>query len=132
MTDRTSEGSESPDAYELGCAMVEDVYVGVVPVLPKGLNVFNDVMVETLFAGVWSRGVLSVRDRRLLLMGVIAANGAVDTWKVQAEAALERGDLSPDELRECLVMLAPYAGYPNVAPFVGATEEIIAGWSSSE
>lgn len=59
--------------------MVEDVHVGVVPVLPKGLNTFNDVMVETLFAGVWPRGVLSVRDRQLLLMGVTAANGALDT-----------------------------------------------------
>ena len=50
---------------------------------------FNDVMVPTLFDQVWRRDVLDVRSRRLLLMGVIAANGQVDTWKIQARAALE-------------------------------------------
>ena len=64
-------------------------------------------------------------SRRLLIMGVIAANGQADTWKIQSLAALERGELTPDELRETLVMLAPYAGYPNVAPLIGPTEEAI-------
>jgi 4-carboxymuconolactone decarboxylase len=132
MTDEARGAGTGADAYERGCAMIEDVYVGVVPVLPKGLHAFNDVMVETLFAGVWTRDVLSVRDRRLLLTGVIAANGAVDTWKVQGEAALERGDLTPEELRETLILLAPYAGYPNEAPLVAATEEIIHARTGSE
>ena len=89
---------------------------------------FNDVMVRTLFDQVWRRGVLDVRSRRLLLMGVIAANGQVDTWKIQARAALKRGELTPDELRETLVMLAPYAGYPNVAGLVVPCEEVIGTW----
>ena len=85
-------------------------------------------MVQTLFDQVWRRGVLDVRSRRLLLMGVIAANGQVDTWKIQARAALKRGELTPDELRETLVMLAPYAGYPNVAGLVVPGEEVIGTW----
>lgn len=114
-------------AYERGREIMAEIYAGDVVALPEGTMAFTDVMVKTLFAEVWGdRGVLSVRDRRLLIMGVIAARGQTDVWKLQAKAALKRGELEPDELRETLVMLAPYAGYPNVAPLVTACEEVIA------
>lgn len=112
--------------FERGSAMIRDVYAGAVPDLPKGFMAFNDVMIETLFAEVWTREPLSMRDRRLLLLGVIAAQGQTDTWKIQATAALANGELTPEELRETLIMLAPYAGYPNVAGLVVEAEGIIA------
>lgn len=114
-------------AYERGSEILAEIYAGDVVALPEGTMAFTDVMIKTLFAEVWGdRGVLSIRDRRLLIMGVIAARGQTDVWKVQAKAALKRGELEPDELRETLIMLAPYAGYPNVAPLVTACEEVIA------
>jgi len=122
MTDDTAA------AHVRGLEVLREVYAGDVVTLPEGTMAFNDVMVQTLFDQVWRRGVLDVRSRRLLLMGVIAANGQVDTWKIQARAALKRGELSPDELRETLVMLAPYAGYPNVAGLVVPCEEVIGTW----
>ena len=114
-------------AYERGSEILAEIYAGDVVALPEGTMAFTDVMVKTLFAEVWGdRGVLSIRDRRLLIMGVIAARGQTDVWKIQAKAALKRGELEPDELRETLIMLAPYAGYPNVAGLVTACEEVIA------
>jgi len=121
---------DSPPPYERGLEVLRDVYAGDVVTLPEGTMAFNDVMVQTLFDQVWRRDVLDVRSRRLLLMGVIAANGQVDTWKIQARAALKRGELTPDELRETLVMLAPYAGYPNVAGLVVPCEEVIGRWTA--
>jgi len=80
---------------------------------------------------VWDRDeVLDIRSRRLLIMGVIAARGQVDTWKIQARAALKRRELTPEELRETLIMLAPYAGYPNVADLIVPCEQVIGGWIS--
>ena len=108
--------------------MMRRVYGEIVPPLPEGAMPFNDVMVRSLFAEVWDRDVLSVRDRRLLLMGVIAAAGATDVWRIQAAAALANGELSPDELRETLIILAPYAGYPSVAGLVLSCEEAINDW----
>lgn len=123
----TANPAAAKSAYERGSEILAEIYAGDVVVLPEGAMAFNDVMVKTLFAEVWGdRGVLSVRDRRLLIMGVIAARGQTDVWKVQAKAALKRGELEPDELRETLIMLAPYAGYPNVAGLVTACEEVIA------
>lgn len=124
--DPTTADPAAKSAYERGGEILAEIYAGDVVVLPEGAMAFNDVMVKTLFAEVWGdRGVLSVRDRRLLIMGVIAARGQTDVWKIQAKAALKRGELEPDELRETLIMLAPYAGYPNVAGLVTACEEVI-------
>jgi 4-carboxymuconolactone decarboxylase len=114
--------------FQRGADMLREVYAGDVVDIPEGTIAFNDVMLRSLFAEVWDRDVLDIRSRRLLIMGVIAANGQVDTWKIQARASLRRRELTPDELRETLVMLAPYAGYPNVAGLVMACEEVIGKW----
>jgi 4-carboxymuconolactone decarboxylase len=115
--------------YQRGADKLREVYAGDVVELPEGLVPFNDVMLRSLFAEVWDRDVLDMRSRRLLLMGVIAANGQVDVWKVQARASLRNRELSPDELRETLIMLAPYAGFPNVSGLVMACEEVISTWT---
>lgn len=119
---------ERPSRYERGAAKLREVYAGDVVDLPEGTMAFNDVMIRSLWAEVWDRDVLDIRSRRLLILGVIAANGQVDTFKIQARAALRRGELTPDELRETLVMLAPYAGYPNVAGLIVPVEEVINTW----
>ena len=111
--------------------MMRRVYGDAIPVPPEGAMAFSDVMVRSLFAEVWDRDILSIRDRRLLIMGVIAASGATDVWALQVRAALDNGELTPEELRETLVMLAPYAGYPRVAPLVGACEEAINAWTEA-
>jgi 4-carboxymuconolactone decarboxylase len=119
------------EQYERGAEMMRKVYGDLVPPLPEGTMAFNDAMVRSLFAEVWTRDVMSVRDRRLLLMGVIASAGATDVWRIQVGAALANGELSTEEVRETLVILAPYAGYPNVAGLVLATEEAITNWERS-
>lgn len=121
--------TDDPSApYDRGLEVLRDVYAGDVVTLPESTMAFNDVMVQTLFDQVWRREVLDVRSRRLLLMGVIATNGQVHTWKIQARAALKRRELTPDELRETLIMLAPYAGYPNISGLVVPCEEVIGTW----
>lgn len=120
--------ADDKSPFQRGAEMLRKVYAGDVVDIPEGTFPFNDVMLRSLFAEVWDRDVLDIRSRRLLLMGVIAANGQVDTWKIQARAALRNRELSPDELRETLIMLAPYAGYPNVAGLVLACEEVINTW----
>jgi 4-carboxymuconolactone decarboxylase len=108
-----------------GEEMIKKVYAGDVVVPPEGANAFADVMLEQLFAETWTRGGLSVRDRRLLLMGVIAAMGEKDTWKIQVRSALKNGELTEEQVHEATIMLAPYAGYPRVAGLLGPTFEAI-------
>lgn len=108
-----------------GLEMIHEVYAGDVAVPPEG-HAFTDLMLEQVFAEVWSRDVLSIRDRRLLLLGIIAEKGEAMTFGIQAKAALKRGELEPDELRELLLMIAQYAGYPRAASLIGVVEQKIA------
>jgi len=110
---------------ERGARKMTEVYAGDVAVPPEGTSDFADLMLEQLFAEVWTRDPLPVRDRRLLIMGVIAGMGESRTWKIQAKAALKNGELTPEQLREALIQLAQYAGYPRVAGLLGVTEEAI-------
>jgi 4-carboxymuconolactone decarboxylase len=114
------------EKWERGAAKLDDVYQGFVPAIPKGLMDFADIMTEDLFGGVWTREALDVHDRRLIIMGVIAAIGGPSTWKIQCKAGLKRGDFTEEHVREILIQATPYVGYPRAAEFVGVTEEAIA------
>ena len=108
-----------------GVEMIKEVYAGDVMVPPEGYA-FTDVMLETLFADVWARDVLAMRDRRMLLLGMIAAQGESMTFKIQVKAAIKRGELTADEVRECLIYIAHYCGYPRASGLLSAMEEAIA------
>jgi 4-carboxymuconolactone decarboxylase len=114
------------ERYQRGAEMIKKVYAGDVIVPPKGAMAFSDLMLESLFAEVWTREELSMRDRRLVLFGVIGALGEKDTFAIQCKAALKNGELKPEQLREVIITLANYAGYPRAAGMLGVVEQQIA------
>ncbi len=46
------------DRYQRGVEMIKEVYAGDVVAPPKGTMAFSDLMLESLFAEVWTREVL--------------------------------------------------------------------------
>jgi len=120
-----------PKRRERGLAKMQEVYAGDVAVPPAGASDFADLMLEQLFGEVWTREELPLRDRRLLTMGVIAALGERDTFAIQVRAALKNGELSAAQIREVLIHLAQYAGYPRAAGLLGVTEKTIAEFQKS-
>ena len=109
-----------------GAEMMSRVYAGDVKAPPPGASAFVDLMLEQVFAEMWTREELSIRDRRLVLLGIIGALGERDTFQIQVKAALENGELTPAQVREVVITLASYAGYPRAAAQVAATEGTIA------
>lgn len=81
---------------------------------------------DHLFADIWTRPGLSDRDRRLLLIGLLAGQGAADVLGIQIPAAHAAGDLDDDALREIVVFLSHYAGWPNGARINTIVEDTIA------
>src|SRR5262245_48701012 len=108
-----------------GAEMMKKVYAGDVVVPPEGASPFADIMLEQVFAEVWTRPALTIRDRRLLIMGAIAALGESMTWKIQVRAALKNGELNEEQAREALLQLVQYVGYPRAAGLLAPTEEAI-------
>jgi 4-carboxymuconolactone decarboxylase len=60
---------------------------------------FFGYTVEHLFGDIWEREGLSLRDRRLLLIGLMVAEGLNDTLGIQLDSSLAKGDLTADDLR---------------------------------
>ena len=77
-----------------------------------GLGDLGRYIVEFAFGDVYSRPGLSLRDRELSTVAMLAALGAREPQlDVHLQAALHVG-ITLDELREVLIHVAPYAGFP--------------------
>jgi 3-hydroxyisobutyrate dehydrogenase-like beta-hydroxyacid dehydrogenase/alkylhydroperoxidase/carboxymuconolactone decarboxylase family protein YurZ len=119
-------GQSGPAAVgrrERGLATAAQVYPG----LPMGEPVdgFTEATVDFLFADVWGRAGLSIRDRRLLTLGATAAIGRADLVRIQAAGALDSGDLTAGQLQESVVQIAPYVGWGNAtATYQGITAAV--------
>lgn len=87
---------------------------------------FEEFTVDHLFGKVWAEGDLSVRDRRLMLIGLAVGTGQADVASLQLDSALTLGELSPDDLRTIVVFLAHYAGWPRGAALNSEVESLIA------
>lgn len=90
-----------------------------------GPDDFYGMTVEHLFAEIWTRPGLSNRDRRLLLIGALAGSGQEDVLDIQIPAALANSELTPDELREIVVFLTHYLGWPRGARMNQQIEALI-------
>ena len=87
---------------------------------------YMEATVDHLFGEVWGQGELSVRDRRLLLIGLAAGSGLEDVAGLQLDAAMRLGELDADDLRTIVVFLAHYAGWPRAARLNTEVEKLIA------
>ena len=117
MSDRTRR--------QQGLDKFNEVYGGKLPAPSPGAMAFFDVMLEQLFGEIWTRPALSLRDRRLLVMGAIVALGEREAFGIQVRSALENGELTAEQCREVVIHLAQYAGYPRVSTLVGLVEKVI-------
>ena len=97
-------------ARERGASLMQDV-CGVS--VPSGESRFVDMTIEHLFAEVWSNETLSIRDRRLIVLGILGASGDGSNLTVHMSQALSRGDLDAEELAETALQIAHYAGWPK-------------------
>lgn len=112
---------------ERGQQLFDEVYckdLGQLP--PPGVSRFIDFMLETLFAELWADGTLSIRDRRLLLLGAIAAQGDEATLAIQARSALKRGELGREQLEALCLFLTQYVGYPKGSRLFRVVSDVIA------
>jgi 4-carboxymuconolactone decarboxylase len=110
------------DRRQRGLAMMSQVYGWEVQ---DGPGDFFAMTVDHLFAQVWTRPGLTVRDRRLLLIGLLIGQGMHDVAELQIDAALGNGELDADQLREIVIFLTHYAGWPSGAKLSMQAEKLI-------
>jgi len=108
-----------------GMAKMDEVYgFSVDPDAIEGPYV--DFTVDHLFGAVWTREALDIRDRRMLTIGVLAALGQAPLLEIQFGSALERGELTEEQVREIVLHLAHYIGWPLSTGVNAGAEKVIA------
>ena len=109
----------SQEKHDLGREYYKKVYADTLPEMPeRGEFAFFDYMLETLFGTLWAdEESLSIRDRRLVILGVIMSVGSNDLFSIQARAALMNKELGLKELEQIIITGTQYCGYPKVAAF---------------
>jgi 4-carboxymuconolactone decarboxylase len=90
----------------------------VAPVAPRLAELTN----ERLFADLWRRPELAVRDRSLVTIAALAAGGDADELAFHLTLGEENG-LTRDEIAEALTHLAFYAGWPKAMAAIAVLRE---------
>ena len=84
------------------------------------------VTVDHLFGEIWTREGLSLRDRRLITIGALSALGLPHLLEIQFTSALANEELDEETVREMVVHLAHYVGWPLATGLNEAAEKVIA------
>ena len=112
-----------PEQRRIGLEKMEQVYGFD---MTDGAGDFFAITADHLFAEIWNRPGLSDRDRRLLLIGLLAGSNQHDVLTIQIPAAYKNGELDDEALREIVIFLCHYAGWPNGARINSIVEDTIA------
>lgn len=107
-----------------GYATVDAVYGPNASDMMKGRtdHPFVAATVDHLFADIWNRPHLSIRDRRLLVIGATAMLGRPDLIEVQVRGALINNELDDKQLQEVVLHLAHYTGWGNATALLQGIE----------
>lgn len=120
---------DTTDRRERGKATMKQVYGWDIDHVE---GPFVEATVDHLFGEVWAQGDLTIKERRLLLIGLCAGSGLDDVAGLQLDAAVRLGELDADDLRTIVVFLAHYAGWPRAAKLNTEVENIIARTASAD
>lgn len=74
-------------------------------------------LIDFVFAEIWTRPVLTRRDRRFITLCCVADTNAEAMIEEHVYAALNSGDISITEMREAVLHFAVYAGWPKASRF---------------
>ncbi len=75
---------------------------------------FQEVANSFAWGGIWARDGLNYRDRCLVTVVSLVAQGITDVLPMHLRGALRNG-VTPHELQEALLHTALYAGFPKVS-----------------
>jgi 4-carboxymuconolactone decarboxylase len=116
--------NESPqDRRARGIAKMKEVYGWD---FGDGTGDFWAYTADHLFADVWSRDGLDIGQRRMMLIGALAASNKLDVCELQLQCAYDLGELDDTALREIVIFLAHYVGWPTAGALTPVVEKMIA------
>lgn len=83
----------------------------------------QEIVTETCFGETWSRPALSLRDRSIATVAMLAALGREHELRTHIRGALSNG-VTPDEIRELAIHAHLYAGLPAAFGAAAAANDV--------
>lgn len=83
----------------------------------------QQIVTETCFGETWSRPALSLRDRSIATVAMLAALGREHELRTHIRGALSNG-VTPDEIRELAIHAHLYAGLPAAFGAAAAADDV--------
>jgi 4-carboxymuconolactone decarboxylase len=112
-----------------GLEKMREVYAWDMPDMPGR---YFALTVDHLFGTIWTRPGLSMRDRRMMLLGMLTAQNQEALLEVQINAILANGELTVDELKEMSIFITHYVGFPLGSKLDGAIHRVVAKRKKAE
>ena len=103
------------EAWHKGLKIVDDVYGPNSHKMMEGHedSAFVQETVKHVFGDIWSLPHLSMRDKRLLVIGATSMLGRADLLEIQLAGAIINKELSDEQLEEMLMLMLFYCGAGN-------------------
>jgi len=79
---------------------------------------------EQIFSEIWARPGLTPRERSIVVLSVLLANGKTDQFRQHVGGGINNG-LSAREIEEICVQSYPYAGYPAAITALLTAEKVL-------
>ena len=103
------------EQWQKGLAVVDEVYGPGFNKLMEPLKDvrFNQEIVANQFGNLWADPAMSVRDKRLMVLGATTMLGRADLIEVQMTGALINEEFTPEQLALIPLFMLFYAGAGN-------------------
>ena len=84
---------------------------------------FQDLITEGAWGSVWSRPTISLRERSILTLALLAALGNEEEFAMHIRATANTS-ASPDDVMEALLHVAVYAGVPRANAAIKIAKDV--------
>lgn len=121
-----SDGADIRKAI-MGAAWVESAQAGE----GDALDEFTQISIEHVWRNVWPRPGLELSYRSAVTIAVLAAMEAHGELVAHAKGALRNNLLTAGQIREIVLHLIPYIGFPKARHAVEALNDLISASGSS-
>lgn len=120
---------ENNKRYEYGLHAMEELFSQEVRMGMEGIKKispdFWEMIVSFGFGDLYSRKILTLKEREFITLTSLITQGAFEQFKVHLQAALNVG-LTKDEIIEIIIQCAGYVGFPKAVQAMGIAGEIFA------
>jgi len=125
MTDETTE-----DFYAALRARSQAGWEAVMQTPQEGADAppgsYPDLSNSILMGDIWQRPGITMRERRLVVLTLLAAYGRIEPMAYHLRGALRSGDLDRESLEALVVQIAFYGGWPASSTLYLAAQQALA------